>query len=172
MVQTRQFSSDVPAENPLEDAWIELDGVRFDCKGRLSVLQMSKLASQAISDDLGDAAEAASVYKTLSLAFGPEEYARLEAHTDERNTPDETVLGILQYVNEAMQEGVERITQRPTRPSSSSPTGREGKAALPARSVSASRTEVAVAGGDGQEAAPASKPKPRQPAASAVRRLG
>jgi len=169
MALTRQFSSDVPAENPLKDAWIELDGVRFDCKGRLSVLQMSKLASQAISDDLGDAAEAASIYKTLSLAFGKEEYARLEAHVDEHETPDETVLGILQYVNEALQEGVERITGRPTQPSSSSPDGPQGTDGLPARSISLAKGTVAVGA---SEAAAKKTPKPRSRPGGQVRRTG
>lgn len=140
----KQFSSNVQSsENPLEGVEIELDGETFECKGRLSILKMSELASVAIDPGMADAAEAASIYRTLSLAFGPE-YARLAAHVDEHETADETVIGILQYINEAVQANIERITARPTVPSSSSPGGLEGKAELPVRRISLSEGTVVI----------------------------
>lgn len=146
MAQVREFSSAVSSENPLAGTQVVLDGVTFECKGRLSVLDMSELAAKAISDDTADAAEAASIYQTLSLAFGPEEYPRLKAHIRQHNTPDEVVLQILQAVNEAMQEGIERITGRPTGPSSSSPDGPERKDEPPVRSISLSKGAASKTG--------------------------
>lgn len=136
-----EFSSDAEAENPLDEVGITLDGERFECLGRLSVLDMSELAAKAIDPDLADAAEAASIYQTLSLAFG-EEFPRLRAHMREHKTPDATVLQILQYINEAMQQGIERITGRPTEPSSSSPAGPVGTADRPVRSISLSGSKA------------------------------
>lgn len=154
----KEFSSASPedAENALEGVAVKLDGVVFECQGRLSVLDMSELAAKAIDDATADAAEAASIYKTLALAFG-ETWPVLRAHIREHETADETVLGILQYVNECVQANIERIAERPTRPSSSSPGGLKDKADLPVRSISLSKGTVAVEDPD----RPAKTPKPR-----------
>src|SRR5579872_5785621 len=138
MPQIREFTSDEEDENALEGEYIVLDGVRFDMLGRLSVIDMSELADAAINPDLMDAAEAASIHRTLALAFG-DNWPVLKAHIREHKTPDKTVLSILQCVNEAVQEGIERITARPTQPSSSSPGGSEGTDGQPARSISLSK---------------------------------
>jgi hypothetical protein len=167
MSEIREFTSAAPegSENALAGIKVQLDGVVFECKGRLNVLKMSKLAAKAIEDETADAAEAASIYVTLARAFGPE-WARLEAHIDEHDTSDEAILGILQYVNEAIQENAERITERPTRPSSSSSTGLGGKDELPVRSISLSKQTVTVEAPD----KPAKQPKQRTTATS--RRTG
>jgi hypothetical protein len=166
--QVEEFSSDVPFENPLAGIVIPLDGVKFPCKGRLSVLQMSKLASQAITPGLAEAAEAASIYQTLALAFGTE-YDRFEAHVELRNTPDETILRILQYINTAVQENIERITARPTQPSSSSPAGPKDKGELPARTVSLSKQTITTGA---PETKPAKTRTPRKTPSGAGRRTG
>ncbi len=157
----KEFSSAAPAgsENALAGVAIQLDGQVFECAGRLSVLDMSELAAKAIEDATADAAEAASIYTTLQLAFG-DTWPELRAHIREHQTADETVLGILQYVNEAVQENIERITERPTRQSSSSSTGLEGKESLPVRSISLSKGTVTT--GDQADQA-ARTPKPRKP---------
>ena len=83
MGQMKSFSSDVPSTNPLEGVSIELDGVTFECVGRLGILDLSELAFFSVTPSgVSDAAEAASIYRTLWLAFG-EEYPRLKAHIDE-----------------------------------------------------------------------------------------
>jgi hypothetical protein len=155
----KEFSSDVPSENALEGVAVQLDGVVFECKGRLSIRKLSELAAKAIDGNTAEAAEAASIYLTLLRAFGPEEYARMDAHMEEHDTPDETYLQILQYVNECVQANVERITARPTRPSSSSSAGLAGKEDLPVRSISLSKQTVTT--GDPGQAA--KTPKPRKP---------
>jgi len=159
MAEVKDFSSDVPSENLLEGVAIRLDGVVFKCLGQMNVLDMSELAAAAITPGLADAAEAAGIYQTLALAFGEEEFARLQAHRREHKTPSETIMGILQYVNEVVQANAERITQRPTRPSSSSPGGPEGKEDLPARSISLSKQTVTDVDPD----RPVKTPKPRAP---------
>ncbi len=158
----KEFSSAAPAgsENALAGVAIQLDGEVFECLGRLSVLDMSELAAKAITDETADAAEAASIYKTLQLAFG-ETWPALRAHIREHQTADETVLGILQYVNEQVQANIERITERPTRQSSSSPGGLKDKEELPVRSISLSKGTVTT--GDQAAAEPAKTPKPRKP---------
>jgi hypothetical protein len=163
----KEFSSAAPAgsENALAGVAIQLDGVVFECAGRLSVLDMSELASKAITDGLAEAAEAASIYQTLQLAFGGT-WPKLRAHIRKHQTADETVLGILQYVNDAVQENIERITERPTRQSSSSPGGLEGKESLPVRSISLSKGTVTT--GD-QPEDPARTPKPRKTPTTARR---
>jgi hypothetical protein len=170
----KEFSSAAPAgaENALAGVAIQLDGQVFECAGRLSVLDMSELAAKAIEDATADAAEAASIYKTLQLAFGGT-WPGLRAHIREHQTADETVLGILQYVNEAVQANIERITERPTRPSSSSSDGLEGKENLPVRSISLSKGTVTTGdqAPDGQPEKPARTPKPRKPPTT-VRRTG
>jgi hypothetical protein len=157
MAQVKAFSSDVPSQDPLAGVAIDLDGERFECLGRLSILDMSELAMLSITPGVSDSAEAGSIYRTLWLAFGADEFARLRAHIDEHRTPDETVIGILQYINEAIQENVERITARPTKPSSTSSPGLEGKDELPVRRISLSAGTVE----SGDQAQEPKQPKAR-----------
>jgi len=138
------FSSDVEADNPLDGITIPLDDEVFRCEGRLSVLLLSKLAAKAIGDGTEDAAEAAAIYYTLSLAFGSAEYKRFETHVTTRNTPDEVVLKILQYINEQVQAGIERQTARPTRPSRNSSTGRKPRGAATVRSISLAKANLSA----------------------------
>jgi hypothetical protein len=161
---TVEFSSDVPgSENPLKDVVVPLDGVEFRCEGQLSILDLSELAAKAIDDATADAAEAASYYQTLLQSFGPAEYARFKRHVHDHKTPDEVVVKIIQYLNEQVQANIERMTARPTEPSSSSSGGREGPAEQPVRSISADRRSVKVVeeGGDVAAARAARQPKTR-----------
>jgi hypothetical protein len=130
------------ADNPLEGLKFKLDGVQFECKGELSMLELSELAYKSIADGTSDAATTGSVYKTLSEAFGPEEYVRFKEHHRKYKTSDETIIGIIQWLNEAVQANVEMIAGRPTGRSSSSSGGPEGPAGQPVRSISADRSKV------------------------------
>jgi hypothetical protein len=163
------FSSDVESENPLSGVTVPLDDQVFRCEGRLSILELSELAAMALGRKTADAAEAAAIYQTFFLAFGEDEYERFKEHARKRKTPDEVLLKILQYLNEKVQANIEAIAGRPTRPSSSSPPGLEGKADLPVRSVSLSRAKLGP-DGDTDTAKPRKTPKPR--AASRARTGG
>ena len=167
MADMKEFSSDVPSENLLEGVGVTLDGVVFRCLGQMNVLDMSELAAAAITPGLADAAEAAGIYQTLALAFGEEEFARLQTHRREHKTPSETILGILQHVNDRVQAKAEEMAGRPTRQSSSSPGGLEGKEELPVRSISLSKGTVEVV----DEVRAPKTPKPRS-RTSTSRRTG
>jgi len=146
MPQRGSFSSTgaQASQNPLDGVVVELDGVVFACKGRLSILHLSELAAKSVTDGIEEAATVGAIYQTLSLAFGPDVYPEFRNHVRSHATPDEVILGILQFLNETVQANIERITARPTGRPSSSSAGPKEPAGLPVRSISADRTKVTV----------------------------
>ncbi len=134
----RTYASGAPAdapepENPLEGVAFELDGVRFECAGRLSVLDTSEMAAAAVAAVDSEAPEGAAVISEfLRAAFGPEVYRMFRAHVRKHRTSDETLLDIIAGLNEEVEGNVAVMAGRPTgSPSPSSPgqTGRGGRSA-------------------------------------------
>jgi hypothetical protein len=113
--------------NPLEGVTFTLDGVTFECKGRVSILDTSELAAAAeAAMDTTDPAGMAIISGFLKTAFGPVEYRRFRAHQRGHSTPDETVLDIISGIVEEVELSVQRLTGRPTQSPSGSLPGQQG----------------------------------------------
>jgi hypothetical protein len=134
----REFSSKAKSAedtNPLTGFKFKLDATEFECKGRLSVLDLSDLARRvgtaggenANPEDMDPdqmAAVVGSMAESLLMAMGTREYERLRKHIRANETPDSIVIEIMQMVNEQIQSVTEAEAGRPTEPSSPSSTGR------------------------------------------------
>jgi len=133
----REFSSKSKSAedtNPLTGFKFKLDATEFECKGRLSVLDLSDLARRVGTaggegsnpEDMDPdqmAAVVGSMSESLLMAMGTQEYERLRRHVRANGTPDSVVIEIMQMVNEQIQSATEAEAGRPTEPSSPSSTG-------------------------------------------------
>lgn len=132
-----------PRENPLEGVSFELDGEVFECKGTVSTLDLSELASAAVNAlDSSDPAGMAIVSEFLKAAFGPEVYRMFRFHTRTRKTPDDVLLEIITGIVEEVQENVSVMTARPTNSPSRSSRGPTVPAARRARLISLATGDV------------------------------
>jgi hypothetical protein len=132
-----------PRENPLEGVSFELDGEVFECKGTVSTLDLSELASAAVNAlDSSDPAGMAIVSEFLKAAFGPEVYRAFRYHTRTRKTPDDVLLEIITGIVEEVQENVSVMTARPTNSPSRYSRGLTVPAARRARLISLATGDV------------------------------
>jgi hypothetical protein len=132
-----------PRENPLEGVSFELDGVTFECKGAVSTLDLSELASAAVNAmDSSDPAGMAIVSDFLKAAFGPEVYRAFRFHTRSRHTPDDVLLEIITGIVEEVEANVSVMTARPTPSPSRSSRGPTVPAARRARLISLATGDV------------------------------
>jgi hypothetical protein len=160
----KEYTSDIEGarDNPLADISFTLDGVRFVCEGRMSVLESSELAAKATlgAADTRDPVIAAALAATFRMAFGDEVYERFRLHCQgvpgkptrddpnpqwiRRPTPDEVVIDILAGLNEEVRQHAEAIAGRPTRGPSTSSSGPEDRAARQSRLISLQTGDVTV----------------------------
>ncbi len=101
-----------------------------------SVLEWSELAASATAEDIESAAGVAFTARFFKLVMPPDQYAALRAHLKEHHTPAETLVSIMQAVNEEMEQEVTEATARPTKPSSSSSRGRGARAGRTSKIIS------------------------------------
>src|SRR5262245_13251404 len=115
----RKFSSATaaqPAGSPLEGLSFELDEETFTChpdSGGGSTFHLTELARQALDGDVG--AEMSIVPTTFLKLLGAAEYARLAAYIHDRDTPDEVVMEIFEWLAAEARSAVEEETGRPTK---------------------------------------------------------
>ncbi len=146
----RTYSSTAPAdapeeENPLEGVKFELDGVTFECLGRLSVLDTSEMAAAAMNAVDSESPEGAAVISEfLRMAFGAEVYRMFRAHVRRHRTPDETLLEIIAGLNEEVEGKIAVMAGRPTQSPPGSSDGRTGRGARSAQLRSLGPGDVSV----------------------------
>jgi hypothetical protein len=159
----KEYTSDIEGarDNPLAGISFTLDGVRFACEGRMSVLESSELAARATlgSADTRDPVIAAALAATFRMAFGDEVYERFREHCagvpdkpglngsiirGRPPTPDEVVIDILAGLNEEVRQHAEAIAGRPTQGPSTSSSGQEDPAERQSRVISLGTGEVTV----------------------------
>jgi hypothetical protein len=194
MASRKAFSSktDTPQVNPLGGVTFTLDDAEFRCEGRMSFLDMSDLARR-VSDlpttDLDElqkvnpvqaAALISSMSSTLLLALGDGEYLRFREHCRAHATPDDVIVEVLQWINQAVQGAVEEGAGRPTGPPSPSSSGEPATEPRMSRIISLQHGDVTVipegqqaATGTGEPAAGERNPAAgKQPAVSQVKTVG
>ena len=156
----RSFTSQAPEpeENPLEGMSFELDGVEFRCEGRLSILEVSELATAAMEGaDTNSPEGAALISGFLQAAFGPGEYPRFRRHCRSHKTSDRTLLELVMYLQETVEEHVEEITDRPTPSRSRSSRGQPAQEERTSRIINLQAGDVTVV----PMPDPADRPDPR-----------
>lgn len=132
-----------PRENPLEGVSFELDDEVFECRGAVSTLDLSELASAAVNAlDSADPAGMAIVSEFLKAAFGAEVYRQFRFHTRTHKTPDDVLLEIITGIVEEVEENVSVMTARPTRSPSRSSRGPTVPAERRARVISLATGDV------------------------------
>lgn len=147
--------------NPLNGIYVTLDGTRFDCEGRISLLDRGELAMLAMSHaDITSVAGIAGMTQFLQLALGQAQYLAFKAHTYERRTPPERIMEVVHYLQVTVAETVEEMTGRPTTPPPSSSAGQAetaGSTSSPPRGGPARvlRMKLTETGGDVVEEADA-----------------
>lgn len=138
----REFTSPAPpgqeTGNPLEGIKFTLDGVEFQCHGRMSVLETALLASAVTEDSWAGNGTGgmAAVADFLRVAFGDEEFHRFRVHARTHNTSDHTILEIMDSIRMEVEGNSEALTDRPTPSQSGSslgPLGLDERTSLLAR---------------------------------------
>lgn len=143
---TKQFTSK-PAggqqeATPLAGLSFELDGETFTCEGQVKVFRLSAMTRAARSGD--QEALAAIMAESLFMALGEAEYARFYEHTDAHDTPDETVIEIMNWLNEQAEAKAAQQAGRPTKRRPSSPGGPQGREDRMSRVISLASGDVTV----------------------------
>lgn len=103
-----------------------LDGESFACEIRGdadAVLEWSEMAAAADDTDIDSPAGMAFVSRFFRVMMTGEQYRRFRAHLRQFHTDGETLVTIMQAVNDEMDKMVRQATDRPTRPSSRSSGG-------------------------------------------------
>jgi hypothetical protein len=141
----KQFTSG-PAgqeqERPLAGLSFELDGETFTCDGTVRVFRLSAMTRAARAGD--QEAMAAIMAESLFMALGADEYARFYEHTNTHDTPDETVIDIMTWLNEQAEEKAGEQAGRPTRRRPSSPGGPQDQGERMSRVISLASGDVQV----------------------------
>jgi len=133
--------------NPLEGVTFRLDGESFECKGEVSILDLSELAVMASQDaESPQAVGAMSAY--MQVVLGPVEYLRFRGHTRMQHTDAGTILAIMNMINGKIQSLVEDLTGRPTEPPESSSDGLGETEGRISKVISLQRGDVQVIGPD------------------------
>jgi hypothetical protein len=133
--------------NPLAGEYVELDGIRFNCEGRIDLLDVSELSALAVmGTDTRSPQGLAMLAQYLQLAFGPAEYLRLKMHCREYNTPHEVIFGIVAEITGAVETWAERETGRPTERPPSYSDGQPDRAEQISRVVSLAGGSVTPVG--------------------------
>lgn len=128
----RSFTSKPDSQSEVTEFTFELDEETFTCELRSdadSVLEWSEMAAGAAEEeaDMESAAGAAFMARFFRLVLGDGEYTRFRHHLRQHHTGAETLMEIMQAINEEMQTVVEDASDRPTEPSSRSSAGQRAR---------------------------------------------
>lgn len=141
--------------NPLEGVYFELDGQRFECQGKVNILDTSEMAAAADAAlDTRDPEGMAIISRFLKAAFGPQEYRRIRAHFHAHDTPDELMLDIIGGIVEDVEGNVAALTARPTRSLSGSARGRQARGGRTSRISALQQGDVHLISSDGETMSP------------------
>lgn len=116
-----------------------LDGESFACEIRTdadAVLEWSEMAAAADDTEIESPAGMAFVSRFFRVMMPPDDYRRFRSHLRQHRTDGETLVTIMQAVNEEMDKAVRRETDRPTGRSSPSSPGGGGKDARTSKIIS------------------------------------
>jgi hypothetical protein len=170
--------------NPLKGFKFKLDDEEFECKGRLSMLDVSDLARRVSNapetpeeqeaNPEAMAAVVASMSESLLMAMGQAEYERLRRHVRINETTDEVQVEIMQLINDRVQAATEEEAGRPTVPSSPSSNGPEERDERIQKVISFQTGEVTIipAPKDHQQPRAQGTARPRQTPAGTRRVRG
>jgi hypothetical protein len=138
-------------QQPIPEFTFTLDGQQFTATlgtDADALLEWSELAAVAEDGqvDMESAAGVAFTARFFKMMLPGQEYSRFRAHLRVHKTPADTLLEIMQAINEEMQAAVEDETGRPTQPPSRSSHGRGERDArtLQIMSLAASDGEVVM----------------------------
>jgi hypothetical protein len=127
----------------------KLDGVQFSCGLRTdadAVIEWSEFAAAALDSDIDSESPegVALTSKLLKLAMPNGEYRRFRSHLRAHKTQPNTLIEVLQVINEEMEAAVAKRTARPTGRPSSSSAGDGGQDGRVARVISLQGGDVQV----------------------------